>query len=118
MGDVAGKRAVMGVSIMESAGRRLGNRVVADRRGPQTSEGKRANGRSALTGRFHRAARAGTCADGSAPTGQSHREAGGREGEHARSLLTGGVYLSGDAGRAWPSLAGLGLMGCFWFYFF
>jgi hypothetical protein len=43
MGDVVGKRAFMGVSTTESVGRRLGNIVVADRRGPQTSEGKRAN---------------------------------------------------------------------------
>jgi hypothetical protein len=71
-GDVARKRAVVGASMTESASRRLGKGAVADRRGPQTNEGERANKRSA----------------------------GGREGEgvHARSSLTGGVHLSGDAG--------------------
>jgi hypothetical protein len=38
-GVVAGKRAAVGASTTESAGRRLGKRGVADRRGPQTSEG-------------------------------------------------------------------------------
>jgi hypothetical protein len=47
----------VGVSKTESVGGRLGKGVVADRRGPQTSEGERANGQSALTERAHRAAR-------------------------------------------------------------
>jgi hypothetical protein len=55
-GDVAGIRTVMGASTTASAGGRLGKGAVADRRGPQTSKGQRANGRSALTGRSHRAA--------------------------------------------------------------
>lgn len=46
----------MGASTTESASGTLGKGAVADRRGPQTSEGERANGRSALTGRSHRAA--------------------------------------------------------------
>jgi hypothetical protein len=37
---VAGKRAVVGTSTTESAGRRLGKRGVADRRGPRTSKGE------------------------------------------------------------------------------
>ena len=47
---------VMGASTTESAGGRLGQGVVADRQGSQTSEGEQANDRSALTGRSHRAA--------------------------------------------------------------
>jgi hypothetical protein len=46
-GDVGGKRAVVGASTMESASGRLGKGAVADRRGPQTNEGERANERSA-----------------------------------------------------------------------
>jgi hypothetical protein len=53
---VAGKHTVLGASTMESAGGRLGKGEVADRWGPQTNEGERANGQSALTGRSHRAA--------------------------------------------------------------
>jgi hypothetical protein len=53
---VAEKRAVVGASTTESTGGRLEKRGVADRRGPRTSEGERANGRSALIGRSHRAA--------------------------------------------------------------
>jgi hypothetical protein len=42
----------------------------------------------------------GACAKGSAPIGRSHWAAGGREEERARarSSLTGGAHLSGDAG--------------------
>jgi hypothetical protein len=55
-GDVAGKRAAVSASMTESASERLWKGAVASRRGPQTSEDERANGRSALTGRSHRAA--------------------------------------------------------------
>jgi hypothetical protein len=41
---VAGKRAIVGASTMESTGGRLGKRGVADRRGPWTSEGERQTG--------------------------------------------------------------------------
>jgi hypothetical protein len=37
---------IMGASTTESVGGRLGKGVVADRRGPQASEGERANERS------------------------------------------------------------------------
>ena len=40
-GIVAGKRAVVGASMTESAGGRLGKRGVADRQGPRTREGER-----------------------------------------------------------------------------
>jgi hypothetical protein len=40
---VARKRAVMGASMEESVGLEVRERVVADRRGPQASEGERAN---------------------------------------------------------------------------
>jgi hypothetical protein len=39
---------VVGTSTAESAGGRLGKGVIADRRGPQASEGECANGRSTL----------------------------------------------------------------------
>jgi hypothetical protein len=39
---------VVGTSTAESAGGRLGKGVIADRRGPQASEGECANGRSML----------------------------------------------------------------------
>jgi hypothetical protein len=55
--DVARKHVVVGASTMESTGERLGKGLVADRRGLQASKGERANGRSALRGRSHRAAR-------------------------------------------------------------
>lgn len=108
-GDVAGKRAVMGASTTESASGALGKGAVADRRGPQTSEDERANGRSALTGRSHQAASKSGCmrgrigADRPVPPG-SRREG---EGARARSSLTGGVHLSGDAGARASGLAGL-----------
>jgi hypothetical protein len=57
-GGVTGKRAVVGASTVESADGRLGKGVVVDRRGPQASKGERANGRSKVTERVHRAARA------------------------------------------------------------
>jgi hypothetical protein len=57
MWGVAEKCSVVGASTTESVGKRLGKGAVADRRGPQVSEGKRANGRSALTGRACRVAR-------------------------------------------------------------
>jgi hypothetical protein len=78
---VAGKHVVVGASMTKSAGGRLGKRGVADRRGPQTSEGEQVNGRSALTGRPHRAAsesgrvRGRNDADRSVPPG-SRRERG------------------------------------------
>jgi hypothetical protein len=92
----------VGVSKTESVGGRLGKGVVADRRGPQTSEGERANGQSALTERAHRAARENgrvrerIGADRPIPPG-SRRE---RERECVRGRgpsLTGGVHLTGDA---------------------
>jgi hypothetical protein len=83
---VAEKRAVVGASTTESASGRLGKGAMADRRGPQTSEGERANGRSALTVRSHRAAsesrrvRGRVGADSSTPPGYE-REGGEHEGE-------------------------------------
>jgi hypothetical protein len=50
---MAGKRVVVEASTTESVGGRLGKVTMADRRGPHTSEGERANGRSALSGRSH-----------------------------------------------------------------
>jgi hypothetical protein len=57
-GGMTVKRAVVVASTTESADGRLGKGVVADRWGPQASEGKRVNGRSKLTEGVHRAARA------------------------------------------------------------
>jgi hypothetical protein len=65
---------------------------VADRWGPWASKSELANGRSALTGRTHRAA-------------------GEREGESARArmALIGGSHLSGGVGtRSRSGWAGLG----------
>jgi hypothetical protein len=80
-GVVARKCTVMGASMTGSAGGMLGKRGVADMRGPRTSEGERANRRSALTGRSHRVAsdsgheRGRVGADKSGPPG-SGRERG------------------------------------------
>jgi hypothetical protein len=109
---VARKRAVVGASMTESADGRLGKRGVADRRGPQTSEGERVNGRSTLTGApTKKRARAGVCADGSAPTGQPHRAAGERERVGACAVVADrwGPPVRGR-GRA-RSLAGLDWAG-------
>jgi hypothetical protein len=94
---------------------------VADRWGPRASEGERANGRSALTERAHRAVRENGCAreeidaDNPAPPG-SRRE---RDRVCGRgSSLIGGSHLLGDAGAR--GLAGLDW--AYWaemgFYFF
>jgi hypothetical protein len=86
---VARKHVVMGASTTESVGRRLGKRGVTDRRGPQTSEGERANVRSTLTARSHRAAsesgrmREWVGADRSVPPGS------GRERGRERALVRG-----------------------------
>jgi hypothetical protein len=80
---VAGKRAVVGASTMESADGRLGKRRVADRRGPQTSEGERANGRLALTGRSHRATSESGRVRGRVGTDRSVPPGSGRERERA-----------------------------------
>jgi hypothetical protein len=85
---VAGKRTVVGASTMESVGGR----------GPQTSEGEWANGQSALTGRSHRAASERGCVRGQVSTDRPAPLGSGRERARARSSLTRGVHLSGDAG--------------------
>jgi hypothetical protein len=86
--DMARKHAVVGASTTESAGGRLGKAAVTEKQGPQTSEGERANGRSALTGGpTEQRARAGACAGGSAPAGRSHRAAGRREGESTCAVV-------------------------------
>jgi hypothetical protein len=92
---------------------------VADRWGPQANEGTYANGRSALIERTHRAERGSERARGNrcrqaGPTGQ-------REGERERAR-TRAVANRWDppvrrSGHAWPSWAGLGLIGRNWFYF-
>jgi hypothetical protein len=100
-GDVAKKRAVVGVSTMKSMCGRLGKGAVADRWGPQTSEGERANGRSALTGRSHRAAsqsgRGQIGADRPVPPGS------GRERGSACAIVADrwGPPVR-RRGRAWP----------------
>jgi hypothetical protein len=63
-------------------GREVREREVADRWGLRASESKLANGRSALTGRTHRAARENGCArEETSATIRSHRAVGWREGE-------------------------------------
>ena len=115
---VAEKRAVVGTSTTESACGRLGKRGVADKRGPQTSEGERANGRSPLTGRSHRASSESghehgqVGADRSVPPGSGRER--GRERARARTQAVAGrwgppVRRRGHArGLAGPSWAILG----------
>jgi hypothetical protein len=96
--DVAGKRMVVGTSMTKSTGERLGKRGVADRRDLQTSEGERANGRSTLTGRSHRAAsergheRERVGADRSDPPGSGRERGRGRESTRARTQTVAGRW--------------------------
>jgi hypothetical protein len=53
---VVGKHAVVGASMTENAGGRLGKMEVADRQGPRTSEGGQQTCGQMMTGRSHRAA--------------------------------------------------------------
>jgi hypothetical protein len=93
-GVVAGKRAVMGVSTTESASGRVGKRGVTDRRAVSANrKALPSSERERARVRADRRRRAG-------PTGLWEGE-----GASERSLLTGGVRLSGDAGAR--GLAGL-----------
>jgi hypothetical protein len=91
--------------------------VVADRRGPQASGGERANGRSVLTWRSHRAARENDrvreriSADRPVPPG-SRRERG-RESERARTRAVTDRWGPPvrQRGRARPGSAKLGRFG-------
>jgi hypothetical protein len=75
-------------------GRVVRERVVADRRGPQASEGERANGRSAPIGRAHRAERARVRGRGLSPIGGVH--------------LSGYAGARGLAGLSWAEWAKIG----------
>jgi hypothetical protein len=88
--DVAGKRTVVGTSTTKSTGGRLGKRVVADRRGSQTSEGEWANGRSTLTGRSHRAASERGHEHGRVGADRSDPPSSGRERERERACANAG----------------------------
>jgi hypothetical protein len=91
--------------------------VVADRRGPQASGGERANGRSVLTWRSHRAARENgrvrerISADRPVPSG-SRRERG-RESARARTRAVTDRWGPPvrQRGRARPGSAKLGRFG-------
>jgi hypothetical protein len=109
---VAEKRAVVGASMTKSAGGRLGERGVADKWGPRTSEGERKTSGQMLTWRSHRAAsesghehgRFGV--DRSAPLGS---ERGRGKSERRERAPIGGDRLSGRAGaRARARARGLG----------
>jgi hypothetical protein len=121
-GDVAGKRVVVGASTAESAVGGLGNGAVADRQGPQTSEAERANGRSTLTGRSHRAAnesgvvRQWIGADRLVPPGSGRERGRGSTCAVVADRSGPPVRRRGHA-RGLARLE-LGLMGCFRFFFF
>jgi hypothetical protein len=93
---------------------------VADRWGSWASEGERANGRSALTGRTHRAARENgrfrerIGADRPVPLG-SGRE---RERVPGRCCQVGPTCQATRGAHAWPGWVGLGLMGRIRFFYF
>jgi hypothetical protein len=111
--------------------REVRERVETHRRGSQASEGERANRRSVLTGRAHRAARGNKRvrgwinADRPVPPA-----AGGRDGERAHmrdrglSLTGGGDEGARAAWLGWIGPGGLnsiflfpGISNCFSFYF-
>jgi hypothetical protein len=71
---------------------------VADRRDPQASKGERANGRSVLIERAHGATRENGCVHEMVSADKPIPPGNGRERARARSSLTGGAHLSGDAG--------------------
>ena len=122
-GDVAGERAIVGVSTMESEGRRLGKGAMADRPGPQTSEGERGNGQSALIGRSHRATsenermRGRISADRSVPPGSGRERGRGSACAIVANRWGPPVRRRGRT-RVRPGWAGLGLMRCFRFFLF
>jgi hypothetical protein len=109
---VAGKHAVVGASMTESAGGRLGKRGVADRWGPWASEGEWQTGGQMLRGRSHRAAsesgheRGRFSVDRSAPLG-SERERG-RVSAHESAP-------GWCAGAGWVGWADLGRNGLLFF---
>jgi hypothetical protein len=68
----------------------VSEKVVSDRRDPYASDGERANGRSALTGRARRAVRVNGRVRGRIDADRPVRAAGGREEEREReSRLSG-----------------------------
>jgi hypothetical protein len=91
-------------------GREVREGEVTDRWGSRASEGEHANGRSALIGRTHRAARGSGCehegigADYPAPPGRGRERERERERGRGPSLI-GGTHLLGVAGAR--GLAGL-----------
>jgi hypothetical protein len=88
----------------------------SDRRGPRTSESRRANGQRELTSGAHgqresrRKCVEESGADRSVPPSTGRER--GRERERARGMvLTGRVRLSGRGGRARAGLGELGRLG-------
>jgi hypothetical protein len=105
------------------SGREVREGVVADRRGPQASEGERANGRSTLIGRSHRATRENGCvrrlidADRLDPLGSGRER--GRDSVRAWTQAVADRWGLPVKRRRRPRLgwAELGRVGCFWFSF-
>jgi hypothetical protein len=80
---------VVGASMVESTERRLGEGrwLTGGVRRPVRAT-MRTGGQGLQSGPAEQRERMGACANGSAPTGRSHRAAGGREGEIARARLS------------------------------